>query len=241
MAAFCEGEEQGYTGSSKHYARRVAMESKLKCMGCGTTACEFTEREAPSFCAQSAISTEMHDEARRLYALPENHAIMQAAAKVSEDTANSTRVQDTIKFANLVGAKRIGIASCTIMLHETRTLAKLLEQAGFHVETVGCKLEGNRRADLDLDPVEDGEGSVVCNPIMQALLLNEVKTDLNILMGICVGHDALFCKYSTAPVTTFTTKDFLTGNNPCAVLYTAQSCYRKKLQRTAEEWHVANQ
>lgn len=73
---------------------------------------------------------------------------------------------------------------------------------------------------------------------MQALLLNEAKTDLNILMGICVGHDALFCKYSDAPVTTFATKDFLAGNNPCAVLYTAQSCYRKKLAQTVEEYRV---
>ena len=217
------------------------MESKLACMSCGTTACEYTEREEPSFCSQAAVSSELHDEAHRLYALPENHAIMEAAAKVSEDTANSTRVQDTIKFANLIGAQHIGIASCTIMLRETRTLAKLLEQAGFRVETVGCKLESNRRADLNLEPpAKGGEGSAACNPIMQALLLNEAKTDLNILMGICVGHDALFCKYSDAPVTTLVAKDFLAGNNPCAVLYTAQSCYRKKLQKTVEEWRIDN-
>ena len=216
------------------------MESKLNCMSCGTTACDYTVREEPGFCALGAVSSALHDEAQRLYALPENHVIMQAAAMVSEETANSTRVQDTIKFANLIGATHIGIASCTIMLRETRILAKLLEQAGFCVETVGCKLESNRRADLDLEPpARGGEGGVVCNPIMQALLLNEAKTDLNILMGICVGHDVLFCKYSDAPVTTFATKDFLAGNNPCAVLYTAHSCYEKKLSRTVEEWHAS--
>ena len=173
------------------------MESKLNCMSCGTTACEYTDREEPGFCAQGAVSSALHDEAQRLYALPD--VIMQAAAMVSEETVNSTRVQDTIKFANLISAIHIGIASCTIMLRETRILAKLLEQAGFCVETVGCKLESNRRADLDLEPpARGGEGGVVCNPIMQALLLNEAKTDLNILMGICVGHDALFCKYSDA-------------------------------------------
>lgn len=216
------------------------MESKLNCMSCGTTACEYTDREEPGFCTQGAVSSALHDEAQRLYALPENHVIMQAAAMVSEETVNSTRVQDTIKFANLIGATHIGIASCTIMLRETRILAKLLEQAGFCVETVGCKLESNRRADLDLEPpTTGGEGGVVCNPIMQALLLNETKTDLNILMGICVGHDALFCKYSDAPVTTFATKDFLAGNNPCAVLYTAHSCYEKKLAQTVEEWHAS--
>lgn len=218
------------------------MESKLNCMSCGTTACEYTDREEPRFCAQSAVSSALHDEAQRLYALPENHVIMQAAAMVSEETANSTRAQDTIKFANLIGATHIGIASCPIMLRETRILAKLLEQAGFRVETVGCKLESNRRADLDLEPpARGGEGGVVCNPIMQALLLNEAKTDLNILMGICVGHDALFCKYSDAPVTTFATKDFLAGNNPCAVLYTAHSCYEKKLAQTVEKYGIANE
>lgn len=32
------------------------MESKLNCMSCGTTACEYTDREEPGFCAQGAIS-----------------------------------------------------------------------------------------------------------------------------------------------------------------------------------------
>lgn len=215
------------------------MEPSLNCMACRTIACEYPERTQPGFCAQSGVTPELHTKAQRLYELPENHAIMAAAAKVSEGTANSTRVQDTIKFASLLGAARIGIASCTIMLEETRTLAALLEQAGFHVEAVGCKLENNRRADLGLDPLADGgEGGVVCNPIMQALLLNEAGTDLNVLMGICVGHDALFCKYSDAPVTTFATKDFLAANNPCAVLYTAGSCYEKKLAKTVADYRI---
>lgn len=216
------------------------MASKLNCKACKTAACEYPDREAPAFCAQNEVTADLHERARQLYQDPENHAIMEAAAKVSESTASSTRVQDTIKFASLMGAKRIGIASCTIMLEETRTLAQLLAQAGFAVETVGCKLEGNRRADLDLAPLPgDEEGGVVCNPIMQALLLNEAGTDLNVLMGICVGHDALFCKYSEAPVTTFAAKDFLTGHNPCAALYTARSCYDKRLSETVAAYGIS--
>lgn len=170
------------------------MESNLSCMNCSVAACEYPERQKPGFCSQDCATDTLHDEALRLYALPENHAIMQAAVKVTEDTANSTRVQDTIKFARLIGAERIGIATCTIMLRETRILARLLSEAGFHVEAIGCKVDSNRRTDLDLEPLESGEGPVLCNPIMQALLLNEAKTDLNVLMGLCVGHDALFCK-----------------------------------------------
>lgn len=41
----------------------------------------------------------------------------------------------------------------------------------------------------------------MCNPIGQAAFLNEAKTDLNILLGLCVGHDSLFIKYSNAPIT----------------------------------------
>lgn len=215
------------------------MASNLGCMNCATRACEYPERDRPRFCAQEEITEELHAKARELYAMPENHVVMAAAAKVSEEAVTSTRVQDTIKFANLMGARRIGIASCTIMLQETRTLTRLLEQAGFTVEVVGCKLESNRRSDLGIDPPSaGGEGGVVCNPIMQALLLNQAGTDLNVMVGICVGHDALFCRYSDAPVTTFCTKDFLAGNNPCAVLYTAHSCYEGKLRKTVEEYHV---
>ena len=50
----------------------------------------------------------MHDEALRLYNEPENHLIMESAAIVSAETVNSTRVQDTIKFASCMGASLVG-------------------------------------------------------------------------------------------------------------------------------------
>ena len=64
--------------------------------------------------------------------------------------------------------------------------------------------------------------------ILQARLLNEARTDLNVVIGLCVGHDSLFYKYSEAYATTLVTKDRVTGNNPAAALYTAESYYRKK-------------
>jgi len=47
----------------------------------------------------------------------------------------------------------------------------------------------------------------MCNPIGQAFFLNKAKTDLNIILGLCVGHDALFIKYSEVPVTVLAVKD----------------------------------
>jgi len=63
-------------------------------------------------------------------------------------------------------------------------------------------------------------GYVTCNPIGQAMLLNRAETDMNVIVGLCVGHDILFTKHSKAPVTTLVAKDRVTGHNPAAVLYT---------------------
>ena len=61
----------------------------------------------------------------------------------------------------------------------------------------------------------------MCNPILQARLLNQAYTELNVVIGLCVGHDSLFYKYSNAYTTTLVTKDRVTGHNPAAALYTA--------------------
>jgi uncharacterized metal-binding protein len=78
--------------------------------------------------------------------------------------------------------------------------------------------------------VKRGSYEAICNPILQARLLNEQKTDLNVLVGLCVGHDCLFIKHSDAPVTTLITKDRVLGHNPAAALYTSNFYYQRLLQ-----------
>jgi uncharacterized metal-binding protein len=63
--------------------------------------------------------------------------------------------------------------------------------------------------------------------VAQARLLNRVKTDLNIVVGLCVGHDSIFFKYSDAPATVLIAKDRVSGHNPAAALYTSRSYYRR--------------
>ncbi len=67
----------------------------------------------------------------------------------------------------------------------------------------------------------------MCNPILQAKMLNHAKTDLNVVVGLCVGHDSLFYKYSEAITTTMITKDRVLGHNPAAALYTADTYYKR--------------
>ena len=49
------------------------------------------------------------------------------------------------------------------------------------------------------------------------------------LVGLCVGHDAIFTRHSKAPATTFIVKDRVLGHNPAAALYTAKFYYKRIL------------
>ncbi len=71
----------------------------------------------------------------------------------------------------------------------------------------------------------------MCNPIGQALVLNKEKTDLNIILGLCIGHDILFTQHSAAPVTTLAVKDRVLAHNPLGALYSGY--YLKKLREVA--------
>jgi uncharacterized metal-binding protein len=42
-----------------------------------------------------------------------------------------------------------------------------------------------------------------------------------------VGHDSLFFKYTNVPTTVLAVKDRVTGHNPLAAVYQADSYYRK--------------
>jgi uncharacterized metal-binding protein len=50
-------------------------------------------------------------------------------------------------------------------------------------------------------------------------ILNREDTELNFIVGLCLGHDILFTRYSKAPVSTLIVKDRMMGNNPAGALY----------------------
>ena len=146
--------------------------------------------------------------------------------------ARWTRVEDTIAFAKLMGYRKIGIATCIGLLDETNRLALVLKAQGFEPLSVCCKTGSKDKLELgvaEADKVRPGTFEPACNPIAQARLLNGAGTDMNIIVGLCVGHDMLFSKHSEAPVTTLVVKDRVTGHNPASVLY-GQNFYYKRLQ-----------
>jgi len=161
----------------------------------------------------------------------------QKAAGNTTVTARWTRVEDTIALAKLMGWRKIGIATCIGLLAETESLAAILTAQGLEALTVCCKagsIDKNSLGIAEEDKVRPGTFEPACNPIAQAELCNRAGTDMNIIVGLCVGHDMLFNKHSKAPVTTLICKDRVLGHNPVAVLY-GQNFYYKRLQKVPLE------
>ena len=143
---------------------------------------------------------------------------------------SKTRMVEICEFAEKMNYKRLGLAFCGGLAKEAAIVGDILLNRGFEVISVVCKAGRSPKVFLGLEKEETvyhDEKESMCNPVFQAKLLNHEKTDFNILLGLCVGHDSLFFKYSDAPVTVLAVKDRVTGHNPLAAIYLSDSYYRK--------------
>ncbi len=143
--------------------------------------------------------------------------------------AIKTRIEETIEFAERMGYKRLGLVFCTGLQDEARIVERLFSEKGFDMVSVICKAGRVPKETLgirDDEKVAPGTEESICNPVFQAFVLNDAETEFNIMLGLCVGHDSLFIKYSDAPCTVLAAKDRVTGHNPLAALYTLNSYYR---------------
>ena len=207
------------------------QDKELSCVDCGTQNCKFKTRTYPDFCLTTNLSEEDAQWAAERYEEDRNHDIMVASAEVEyEGYCQWTRVQEIMEFARKIGAKKIGIANCIGLINEARIFAKILRANGFEPYAVVCKVEGRAKTSMGIPEKCEEIGPAMCNPILQARLLNQVHTDLNVVIGLCVGHDSLFYKYSDALCTTLVTKDRVLGHNPVAALYQTDSYYSRLLK-----------
>ena len=140
------------------------------------------------------------------------------------------RIKELIEIAKLLNVKKIGIAFCAGLQDEASRLTSLLEEQGLHVVSVLCKCGGIDKTILGIPKRfkirKPDMFEAACNPILQAELLNKAKTGINVIVGLCIGHDMIFTKNSNAPVTTLIVKDRLLGHNPIIGLY---SSYHKDI------------
>jgi uncharacterized metal-binding protein len=124
--------------------------------------------------------------------------------KFAEDSLDPhlDRVQEIIEYGREAGFKRIGIANCTTFNKEADQLDKILSESGFDVSKVNCKY-----GKVPFDNLVPGYKGISCNPAGQARYLEDEGTELNIMMGLCLGHDLIFNMKSKAPVTPLIVKD----------------------------------
>ena len=157
------------------------------CVDCGVTNCNKMDKYYPDFCLTTAMDETLLGEVIRLYDDEENKKVTLAAAGVESDYyCQMCRVEETIEFAKRIGAKKIGIATCVGLIRETRTLTKILRSHGFEVYGVACKAGTVRKTEVGIPKTCENTGVNMCNPILQAKMLNAEHTDLNIVMGLCV-------------------------------------------------------
>jgi uncharacterized metal-binding protein len=137
--------------------------------------------------------------------------IMQANYDYTSMSAN--RIDEILNIARGMNVKRLGIAHCITFSYEAQLLKEYFSKY-FEVYTIDCKYGRISKSDI-----LGGSGNrVLCNPAGQADFLNKKNTELNISMGLCVGHDMIFSKQSEAYVTNLFDKDFTNNNNPAQAI-----------------------
>jgi len=122
---------------------------------------------------------------------------------------NADRIIELKNYARTAGIKRIGIGHCMAVTNEANRVKQFLSDE-FDVTSVDCKCGKVSKMEM---LGREGNG-LMCNPAGQAEILKQSNTELNISMGLCVGHDMIFNQCSHAPVTTLLVKDRKNKHNP---------------------------
>ena len=202
----------------------------------------FSENGTGSKGCPTLLQQDLLEETRKIYEDPEifefaRNASLQEGECYSNKIENpfvleptKTRITEICEFAHKMGYKRLGLAFCIGLAEEASIVDKIFTSNGFDVVSVVCKAGRALKEELDIAPedfVMPPLKEAMCNPIHQARVLNAEKTEFNILLGLCVGHDSLFFKYADAYCTVLAVKDRVTGHNPLAAVYLSHSYYGK--------------
>ena len=149
----------------------------------------------------------------------DNLRVARAASKIEgRYYMQKTRLEEILLFAYEMGYRKLGVAFCIGLSEEASILCRFLRKE-FDVISLCCKACAIEKNILDLQKINPEATETMCNPIGQAMILNREKTDLNLICGLCIGHDILFTEYCQAPVSTFIVKDRVLGHNPAVSLY----------------------
>jgi uncharacterized metal-binding protein len=175
-----------------------ADENHLDCLACANRVCLAGQR-CPG--APAGDAAPVPDELGGL---------LEVATDIArEEDRTLCRVAELVYFCLEMRYRRIGLAFCRDLFEPAQILAEVLRRF-FEVVPVWCKVGGVAEDDTDAAP---------CNPLGQAAALNVAHTDVNVVVGLCIGADCLFNQASEAPVTHLFVKDRSLANNPIGAIY----------------------
>lgn len=221
------------------------MSKPVQCARCEAIMCATEQYDvgSPNVRCPTRVKRDVIEQAVAEYQKPDVHEFARQASiqececymKLPEGvTPRNPRVEEVIQFSKKMGYTKLGVAFCTGLKREVETLNTILENRGFTVSSVCCKLGGTPKEEIGIKEEEKiigpGLWETMCSPIAQAFVLNDEGVDFNILMGLCVGHDSLFFRYAKAPTTVLVVKDRVLGHNPAAGIYLSGSYYGKLLR-----------
>ena len=176
---------------------------------------------------------ELVAEAKKEYEKPDVNRFFVTSSVLEHDGyCQWPRLKETVVFCQRMGYRKVGLAFCVGLYKEAKVVADLLRKNGLEVVSAVCKSGGVDKAETgipDEKKLNPGQFEAMCNPILQAKLLNEQKTEFNIALGLCVGHDSLFYRYSDAMVTTLVAKDRVLAHNPCGAIYCAEGYFKNRI------------
>jgi tRNA-Thr(GGU) m(6)t(6)A37 methyltransferase TsaA len=145
-----------------------------------------------------------------LYPEGDNRDLLTRAALVEAGGyCRWTRAREVAEFARLMEFHKVGLPHCPDMAPEAERAASFLRQEGLEV--------------LHPPPSQS------CDPTGQARAFAEADTDLNILSGMCVAHEAMLLQATQAPTVSLIARDARLRHNPAAGLYTSRSYLKDEL------------
>lgn len=201
------------------------------CAHCTVHACwEAEPQKLPVNCPMR--QQEQVRETMAVYEEPENQDFYVKASEIeARGYGEWVRLREIIELCKSMGYRKVGLAFCKGLRKEAKVAADILREHGLEVVSVICKAGGIDKTEAGIGEqmkLHPGEFDPMCNPILQAKLLNEQKTEFNIALGLCVGHDSLLYKYSDALVTTLVAKDRVLAHNPVGALYQADGYCKRR-------------
>lgn len=173
----------------------------LECAKCPSFVCRGGRRDAgPENCPMRGDFPEFQE----LYENGDGLRLAVRAALVEgEGYCRWSRLREIAEFARLMEITRLGIAHCPDMAREAALAASYLHGTGLEPVLPPCP------------PRSD--------PLGQARFFENQETELNVLAGMCVGHEAMFIRASAVPATVLVARDRRLRHNPAAALYTSRS------------------